>query len=43
MPITGVEFDRLVEEGKDGRYMKHFEPISEAELQRELAASRRKG
>lgn len=41
MPITAVAFDRLAEEGKDGRYAKHFRPISEAEFLREVAASKR--
>ena len=40
MPIIASEFDRLVEQGRDGRY---FAPISEAEFQRQITASKKAG
>ena len=43
MPITAAEFDRLAEDGKEGPYDKYFEPITEAELLREVEKSRRGG
>jgi hypothetical protein len=41
MPITAAEFDRLAEQGRDGRFARFFSPITAVELRREIENSRK--
>ncbi|EIQ00215.1 hypothetical protein OpiT1DRAFT_04757 [Opitutaceae bacterium TAV1] len=43
LPISGDEYDRLFDEGKSDRYLKYFEPISDAELLKNIEMSKTPG